>query len=167
MNMIDSPPVDLFARLAAKKGRGVELSRGEVLFFEGDPSQSLDFLLRGALRLSHPREDEEPLIVGLVRAGQLIEPGPFFLNECHETSASAVTPCKVLRIERPVLEALLEEQPDLRVPVLELLRDATEQSVRIARFLRTAHRTPETSGTPRIESLADVTVDTGRPPAPR
>lgn len=162
MNMIDTAPVDLFARLVAENGRGIELPRGEELFCEGDPAPSLDFLLRGALRLSHPRDGDEPLIVGLVRAGQLVEPGPFFLNECHETSACAVTPCRIIRIDRSALEALLEEQPDLRVPVLELLRDATEQSVRIARFLRTAHRIPETSGASCAESLEDVMVDTIR-----
>lgn len=165
MEMIDTGPIDVFARLVADSGMAVELSRGETLFSEGDPARLLDFLIRGAVRLSHPRDGQEPLIVGLVRAGQLIEPGPFFLGESHETTASAVTPCRVVRTDRSVLEALLEEQPDLRVPILELLHDATEQSVRIARFLRTAHRIPETSGKPYQTSPEEVMHDT--PPLQR
>lgn len=160
METTDTGPIEMFARLVADSGRATELSRGEVLFSEGDLARSLDFLVRGAVRLSHPREGEEPLIVGLVRAGQLIEPGPFFLAEPHETTASAVTPCRVLRTDRSVLESLLEQKPDLRVPILELLHDATEQSVRIARFLRTAHRIPETSGAHYDVSQEAVTIDT-------
>lgn len=160
MEMIEPSPIDVFARLVADSGQAAELSRGETLFSEGELARSLDFLVRGAVRLSHPREGEEPLIVGLVRAGQLIEPGPFFLGERHETSANAVIPCRVIRTDRAVLESLLEEEPDLRVPILELLHDATEQSVRIARFLRTAHRIPETSGAQYEGSPPEVIVDT-------
>lgn len=160
MDIIDSGPIEVFANVVAESGRTIDLPRGEVLFSEGDSAVSLDFLVKGAVRLWHPRVGQEPLVVGIVHAGQLVEPGPFFLGERHETSASAVTPCRVIRTAHSVIEELLAAQPELRIPLLELLHNATAQSIRIARFLRTAHRIPETSGTKREGSHKEVMSDT-------
>lgn len=163
MKSLDVNPIELFGRVVAESGRTVDLPRGEVLFSEGEPARALDLLVRGAVRLWHHREGEEPLVVGVVRAGQLVEPGPFFLGAEHETSASTVTPCTVIRTDRDVIDDLIESQPELRVPLLELLHDATEQSVQVARFLRTVHRIPETSGAACAPSLEGVTHDTSAP----
>jgi CRP-like cAMP-binding protein len=135
-------PIEEFRGAVEVGGEILEIDRNAHIFMAGEPAETLDLLLSGSVRLWYPRAGADPLLVGVVREGQLLEPGPFFLGSVHGTAASAITPCRVLRVQREALEEAMARRADLRVPLLELLRDAMDHSIRVARFLRTAHLTP-------------------------
>jgi CRP-like cAMP-binding protein len=135
-------PIEEFKGAVETGGETLEVDRNCPIFMAGEPAETLDLLLTGSARLWYPRSGDEPLLVGVVRAGQLLEPGPFFLGSVHGTSASTITPCRILRVRREALEEAMAQRADLRVPLLELLRDAMDHSIRVARFLRTAHLAP-------------------------
>ncbi|HUF17688.1 MAG TPA: cyclic nucleotide-binding domain-containing protein [Thermoanaerobaculia bacterium] len=140
--MMQLSPIEEFKGAVEMGGETVEVDRNANIFLAGELAETLDLLLSGSVRLWYPRAGNDPLLVGVVRAGQLLEPGPFFLGGVHGTSASTITPCRILRVRREALEEAMARRADLRVPLLELLRDAMDHSIRVARFLRTAHLSP-------------------------
>ena len=102
------------AQFLAKGGLGrkvIELTNGKTAFVQGDPADSVYYIQKGRIKLSvlSARGKEATLA--------LLNPGEFFgenaipaPNTLRMTTASAVTPCSLLKIGRKEMKRILHEE---------------------------------------------------------
>lgn len=118
----------LFAALdddaaAALRSSMVEqrLTKGEVLFSEGEPGEKLYLIESGKIKLGHTAADGRESIIAVLGAGEMLgelslfDPGP------RTATAVAVTNTKVLSLGHEALLPWLVGRPDLAVSLLASL----------------------------------------------
>ncbi len=97
------------------------LTKGEVLFTEGDPGDKLYVIESGKLKLAHAATDGRESILAVLGAGEMLgelslfDPGP------RTATAVAVTSSKVLSMGHEALLPWLVGRPDLAVALLAAL----------------------------------------------
>lgn len=97
------------------------LSRGEVLFSEGEPGEKLYVIESGKIKLGHTASDGRESLIAVLGAGEMLgelslfDPGP------RTATAAAVTSCKVLAMGHEALLPWLVGRPDLAVSLLAAL----------------------------------------------
>jgi CRP-like cAMP-binding protein len=102
------------ARFLAAAGvaqRVINVKSGHVFFSQGDNADSVFFLDGGRAKLTVVSERGKEATVRLVSAGDYIgEESLAGSSEVHTATATAVTPCKVLKFNRKEMVRLLHEQ---------------------------------------------------------
>jgi CRP/FNR family transcriptional regulator, cyclic AMP receptor protein len=142
-------------RIAAA-GHEVHLVRGDVLFNEGDPPESLYLVLRGriAIALANPIDRRES-VVALMETNDLFGEMGMLDDGPRSAMARALEPTTVLAIPYgPVLE-LFDEQPKLLWNVTRLLAQrirVTDEALADSVFLDVTGRTAK-----RLLELANGT----------
>jgi CRP-like cAMP-binding protein len=105
---------DVSAYLATVgSGRKVlEFARADAIFSQGDPADCVFYLQKGRVQISVTSSTGKEATLRLVSAGDFfgekamaVEPG------LRVTTATAVTPCTVLRIARPEFLRVMQEEP--------------------------------------------------------
>lgn len=104
--------------LAAVAARAVEVSveAGDVVIAEGAHEDHLFVLVTGRLRAVHEGRLLRDLVPGAT-VGELAA----LLPEPRSATVTAVEPTLLLRIDKPVLDELLVEYPELAVGVIRTL----------------------------------------------
>lgn len=98
-----------------------KLSRGDVLFSEGEPGDKLYVIESGKIKLGHTASDGRESLIAVLGAGEMIgelslfDPGP------RTATAAALTNCKVLAMGHEALLPWLVGRPDLAVSLLAAL----------------------------------------------
>ena len=140
-------PVTLAAVAAATLPRA--LTKDELLFETGDPSDGLYIVLDGTLRLTLSTPDGGELIVREAEAGDVLGEIGALDGGPRSAHARGVSPSSRLAfLSRPRLDRLMLDHPDLAVSIMRTLctrlRATTEQlegialyplRMRVARFL--------------------------------
>ncbi|HET6948577.1 MAG TPA: Crp/Fnr family transcriptional regulator [bacterium] len=97
----------------SREGRTIEFRRRQVLFSQGEPAAAVFYILKGTVkRVVVSKRGREAVIA-------LLGPGAFFGEGCltgqrrRTATATAVTHCTVVRLEKRVMIRLLQEQPAL------------------------------------------------------
>jgi CRP/FNR family transcriptional regulator, cyclic AMP receptor protein len=140
----------------AGSGHEVHLIRGDVLFNEGDPPESLYLVLRGriAIALANPIDRRES-VVALMETNDLFGEMGMLDDGPRSAMARALEPTTVLAIPYgPVLE-LFDEQPKLLWNVTRLLAQrirVTDEALADSVFLDVTGRTAK-----RLLELANGT----------
>jgi len=102
------------ARFLAAAGvaqRVINVKSGHVFFSQGDNADSVFFLDGGRAKLTVVSERGKEATVRLVSAGDFLgEESLAGSSEVHTATATAVTPCKVLKFNRKEMVRLLHEQ---------------------------------------------------------
>ena len=99
----------------------LRLSKGDVLFAEGEAGEKLFVIESGKIKLGHTASDGRESIIAVLGAGELIgelslfDPGP------RTATAVAVTNSKVLSMGHEALLPWLVGRPDLAVALLAAL----------------------------------------------
>jgi len=87
-----------------------EFRRRERIFSQGDPAKSVLYIQQGGVKLSVVSESGKEAVVAI------LGPGDFFGESClagpsvRLSSATAITPCRLLIIGRNVMTRLLHEE---------------------------------------------------------
>ena len=107
------PPFDpkqFLSKIA--KGRTLKsLKTEQVLFTQGDNADSLYYIQKGKLKLSVVSNRGKEAVVAI------LEPGAFFGEGClagqqvRMSTASALVPCSLMRVEKASMVSILVEQP--------------------------------------------------------
>ncbi len=121
-------PQSVFARAFADDtlrahimGRPVEaLEANEVLFWEGDPADSVFEIVAGVLRLSRLLADGRRAIVGFLYPGEMLGVP---CRDAYAYSAEAVTALQVRRLSRSQVMRLIDESSGVRHDLLALAYD--------------------------------------------
>ncbi|MDY2941042.1 MAG: Crp/Fnr family transcriptional regulator [Varibaculum sp.] len=97
----------------------ISLRRGQVLFREGDPGDRLFVILEGKLKLVHASTDGRENLLSVLGPGEIVgeltlfDPGP------RSTSATAVSPAKLVYLEHADLMKMLDENTELAKHMLK------------------------------------------------
>ena len=95
-----------------------DLVRGEILVAQGDPSDSLYFVLHGALAV---RRTGEALPIAELRAGELVGEIGFFANLPRTANVIAIRDTSVLVLTRAAYQTLAEATPAITEALLGAL----------------------------------------------
>jgi CRP/FNR family cyclic AMP-dependent transcriptional regulator len=143
-------------RRVADAGHELQLIRGDVLFNEGDPPESLYLVLRGriAIALANPIARRES-VVALMEANDLFGEMGMLADGPRSAMARALEPTTVLAIPyTPILE-MFDEHPKLLWNVTRLLAQrirVTDEALADSVFLDVTGRTAK-----RLLELANGT----------
>lgn len=141
-------------RAVADTGTELHLIRGDVLFNEGDPPESLYLVLRGrlAIAITNPIDRRES-VVALMESGDLLGEMGMLDNGPRSASARALEPTTVLAIPYDGILRMFEENPKLLWNVARMLAQrirVTDEALADSVFLDVTGRTAK-----RLLELAD------------
>lgn len=97
------------------------LTRGQVLFAEGEPGEKLYLIESGKIKLGQTAADGRESLIAVLGAGEMLgelslfDPGP------RTATAVALTNCKVLSLSHEALLPWLVGRPDMAVSLLASL----------------------------------------------
>jgi CRP/FNR family cyclic AMP-dependent transcriptional regulator len=96
----------------------ITLKPNDLLFEEGDPSKSLYFVKKGAIRLFR-RKGEGKIEIDTVRTGQVLGELAFFDGQPRSASAEALLPTELVEISKGSLDDALAKVPDWLVTLIK------------------------------------------------
>jgi CRP-like cAMP-binding protein len=102
-----------FLQAAGVTYRTVQVKPGHVFFTQGDHADSIFFLDSGRAKLTVVSDRGKEATVTMIAAGDFMgEESLTGDTEVHNASATAVTPCKALKLSRKEMILLLHDQPE-------------------------------------------------------
>ncbi len=105
----------------AERASHVELRRGELLFSHGDNADAFFVVVSGTLKVFRIGADGREQVLHLFGSGEVCGEVPVFEGSDYPASASAATPCTLLRIPAtPFLEAC-HAHPEIPIKMLATL----------------------------------------------
>jgi CRP/FNR family cyclic AMP-dependent transcriptional regulator len=130
-----------------------QLSRGDVLFTEGDDPTELFVVVAGRVAIANKSVDGRESVLALMERGDLFGEMPLFDGLTRSAEARALEPSTVIAIPYVPLRALYETQPTMLWKVVALLAGRirnTDEALADSVFLdvtgRTAKRLLELAG---------------------
>jgi CRP-like cAMP-binding protein len=105
----------------ARSLRARRFRRGEVLFHEGDPGDSLFVVASGAVKVVVPSEDGDEAILATLRRGDFLGELALLDGAPRSASAIALEPTETLALPREQFRALVASEPALREALLASL----------------------------------------------
>jgi CRP-like cAMP-binding protein len=139
--------------LIASSSEDRQLSRGDVLFTEGDDATELFVVVAGRIAMANKSIDGRESVLALMERGDLFGDMPLFDGLTRSAEARALEPSEVIAIPYAPLRTLYEVQPTLLWKVVELLTHRirnTDEALADSVFLdvtgRTAKRLLELAG---------------------
>ena len=95
------------------QGEALRFKRGDVLWQQGDPADSMIVICVGTLKLSRRWPGDREPTLGLVHRGQILGEEAA-VNAGHRTAtATALSPGKALRVSQEEVQRLLKRSPKL------------------------------------------------------
>jgi CRP/FNR family transcriptional regulator, cyclic AMP receptor protein len=102
--------------------RIIQLKPKEAFFSQGDSADSIFYLQRGRAKLTVVSKNGKEATITLLTTGDFIgEESLATMGERHMTSATALTACKALEIEREEMVRLMHEEPSFSDLFLKFL----------------------------------------------
>lgn len=128
-------------RAAGREATWFSLPAGTPLFEEGDVSDSIFFVVNGALGTFRQSLDGRTEFVAHIRAGEPVGEMALFLaqdsdgdgvleNECHSNSVYALRDSEVLKITRKGFDRLIKAEPEILEAMIRLILLRLKQSRR-------------------------------------
>lgn len=99
--------------LVAKIVQEAEYTPGEWLFGQGEPADRLYYVLRGRIRLTRLGADGVRADLGVKQPGDAFGETGLLVGDFHDATAEAMSPVRVLYLERGDFLPLLEQRPRL------------------------------------------------------
>jgi len=106
--------------------RGVQsYKRGKVLYWQGDPVESLFVIEGGAVKISSISTEGRIYAHGILGPGRLLGATDYFLDAIHETTAEVINKSSLWAIPANGFQRLLDREPVFSTTVMqELAREA-------------------------------------------
>jgi CRP/FNR family transcriptional regulator, cyclic AMP receptor protein len=90
-----------------------EFKRGEIVYAQGDLAKSVMYLQQGGVQLSVVNEAGKEAVVAILGPGDFFGEGCLAGQSVRMGSATAITPCTVLIVEKGEMFKVLHQQPAL------------------------------------------------------
>lgn len=94
---------------------------GQMIYLQGTDANQFYYILSGTAKCFLSSADGDERTLTLHHAGDLIGEAAFFDRQPRVSSAVAVTRCVLAAVDRPRLEAVFAQHPDLAISMLEYL----------------------------------------------
>ena len=99
----------------------LEYGANDIVFMQGQPADSLFFVLRGKVKLAVTSHEGKEAIVATLGPGQFFGEGCLAGQPLQIATATSVGTCALTRVEQPVMARLLREEPGLAGPFITKL----------------------------------------------
>ena len=115
--------------------------RGEILLFEGEPAETLYFVVDGAVKVFKVSADGKEQILHIIRPGESFNDVPVFSGGVNLTSAEAMGAVVLNMIKKSDLEVILREHPQIALNVIHVLSQRVQHLVSLVEDLSFLHVT--------------------------
>jgi CRP-like cAMP-binding protein len=102
----------MLARMSHGK-RVVETAKRRLLFRQGDPADAVFFLRYGKVKLAVMSKQGKEAIVAILDAGSFFGEGCLAGQPLRMATATAMTDCTLVRVEKRAMARMLHEQHDI------------------------------------------------------
>ena len=115
MAVNESQPVDWEVFLSGiSQGKTViEYGANRNIFWEGDPADSVFFLRQGKVKLTVTSKQGKEAIVAILDSGDFFGEGCLAGQPLRMATATAITDCSLIRLEKQLMVRLLHEQHEI------------------------------------------------------
>jgi CRP/FNR family cyclic AMP-dependent transcriptional regulator len=103
----------LLAEIPGGKTLNLEYGANRTIFRQGDQADSVFYLRRGKVRISVTSRQGKEAIVAILDSGDFFGEGCLAGQPLRIASATAITDCSLVRIDRPLMARMLHEQHKL------------------------------------------------------
>lgn len=108
----------LFEKLPdTSKSQSLSLSKGDLLFKQGDAVVNLYFIKKGKIKLVRNTVDGHPVVLHVGQQGESIAEASLFADQYH-CSAIVDSPCELSFAKKVDLMVLLKTHPEVMIDVL-------------------------------------------------
>ena len=104
--------VEGFLRTLRPKTRVIEFCKKSNIFVQGDPANTVFYTQKGRVKLTVTSEQGKAAIIGVLNGGSLFGEGCMAGQPLRMMTATAITDCVLLRIEKPAMMAALHKHHD-------------------------------------------------------
>jgi CRP/FNR family cyclic AMP-dependent transcriptional regulator len=105
--------VPAFLHAAGVVGEAAEYGEGDTIFSQGEPCDSVLYLQDGLVKLSVLSTTGKEAVVAMLKTGDFLGEGVLAGQPVRMATATAMTKCAILRIEKQQMIRLLHHEPDL------------------------------------------------------
>ncbi len=108
------------------------LAKGEILFLQGEPADTIYLIKRGKLKLVQVSSEGREMIIDVLGPGEVLGEMLFFQQQGQPCGAVALETAGLCCFSRQQLEALIQQNPGLAVDIITYLAQKLQESVRLA-----------------------------------
>jgi CRP-like cAMP-binding protein len=127
--------LSLFSKLSessaltlARECRFKQVEKGEILFFQSDPSESAYIVRTGNISIILNSSDGREMVINEMHSGDLFGELGILTKKSRSTSAIARTKSELLIIPRQVFLNVIEKEPQLALRMLEMTAQRLQMS---------------------------------------
>jgi len=124
---LDESELAELASIASRRN----VSRGEIIFLEGDPAGGFFLLISGKVRVYKSSPDGREYTIHIIRPGQLFAEAAIFRGHHFPANCSALEDSEVVFFPKEDFTALLKQSPQISLKIIGALaafvRDFTRQ----------------------------------------
>jgi CRP-like cAMP-binding protein len=103
--------------------------RGEILSFEGEPSDTIYFVAAGVVKVFKTSADGKEQIYHIIRPGESFNDVPVLSGGVNPVSAEAMGPVILNGIKKKDLEAIMRENPPVALNVIQVLSGRVQELI--------------------------------------
>ena len=106
-------PFDPKVFLATANGAGtiIKYKKGQIIFSQGDPANSVFYIHNGNVKVSIASEQGKEVVVAVLGGDEFCGEGCLTGQPLRIATASAMTECKIMRLEKEVVIRVLHDEP--------------------------------------------------------
>ena len=104
---------DLLLATQSEGRRVVTYEKGRVIFSQGEPGDAVFYLLKGRVEISVVSSQGKEAVIGILEAKTFFGETCLGGEHLRMASATALTPCSVVKISKAAMARLLHEVPSL------------------------------------------------------
>lgn len=108
----------VFSQVCLKAATKKHYQRGDVLFHQGDPTDTLFLVKEGSFKLVRVNEEGREVILQVTGKGEILGEATLFRKGTQQASAIALETARVCSLNRQRLEQIIRESPDLAMQVI-------------------------------------------------
>ncbi|HUV53164.1 MAG TPA: Crp/Fnr family transcriptional regulator [Dehalococcoidia bacterium] len=117
----------------------VEAERGKLLLLEGEPSESLYFVVSGAVKVFKTSADGKEQILQIMRPGEAFNEVPVFDGGLNLATAQAMGPVVIYGIKKENLETILRNHSKVALNAIRVLSQKLRHVVSLVEDLSFRH----------------------------
>jgi CRP-like cAMP-binding protein len=104
--------VESFLRTLRTKTKVIEYGKKSNIFVQGEPASAVFYTQKGRVKLTVTSEQGKSAIIGVLNGGNFFGEGCIAGQPLRMMTATAITDCTLLRIEKTAMMAALHERHD-------------------------------------------------------
>ena len=115
--------------------------RGEILVFEGEPADTLFFVVEGVVKVFKTSTDGKEQILQIIRPGESFNDVPVFTGNNSLASAEAMSDVLLYTVKKNNLAGIIRDNSRVSLNVIQILSERVQQLVSLVEDLSFRHVT--------------------------